>query len=85
MNAEMILGTNAANFSNWVLQHIEAVVFSGKGWRQWETNLVFIILVMQASFLDVATNWKAQRAHLPALWNVLQVVALDQSAWSCTS
>lgn len=23
------------------------------------TNLVFIILVMQASFLNVATNWKA--------------------------
>lgn len=35
VNAEVILGTNAANFSNWVLWHIEAFVFSGKGWRRW--------------------------------------------------
>lgn len=44
------------------------------------TNLVLIILVIHASFLNVATNWKALYPHLPALRDVLQVAALNQSA-----
>lgn len=43
-------------------------------------NLVLIILVIHASFLNVATNWKALYPHLPAWRDMLQVAALNKSA-----
>lgn len=59
---------------------LEPSYFLGRVGEGGGTNLFFIILVIYTSFLNVATNWKAQYPHVPALWNVLQVVALNQSA-----